>query len=179
MIAKEDRRSEMFNLLAWMGLLSTEERRIRKFREADDSLYEHLDLTYDDIERVGYLYPHFAVKPSYKGLTEIWIGDHYVNPDSVQWIETVNLLYGVLDDHYDEYLLDVRCFYNPSIVYRYHNIGEDQEYLHVVTIDTEDVRYASIENIEHAVYYISQDQFHIPEVEWVDSTHIRFSAKYT
>lgn len=180
MIAKEERRSEMFNLLAWMGLLSTEERRIRKFRDADDELYEHLDLTYDDIERVGYLYPHFAMKPSYKDLTEIWIGDHYVNPDSVQWIETVNLLYGVLDDHYDEYLLDVRCFYNPSIIYRYHNIGEeDQSYLHVITIDTEDVQYASIQNIEHAAYYISQDQLHIPKVEWVDSTHIRFSAEYT
>ena len=180
MVAKEIRKSELFNFLSWMGLLSTEERRIRKFRENDDELYEHLDLTYEDIERVGYLYPHFAVKPKYDGCMEIWVKDHYVNPSAITWVETINFLYGVLDGHYDEFENDVRCFCNPSIIYRYHNVGEeDTQHNHVVTIDVTELQYSNIPNIAHAAYYISQDQYFIPETEWVDDTHLKFTAPYT
>ena len=179
MIAKEVRKSELFNMLARLGLLSTEERRIRKFRENDSQLYHSLDLTYDDIERIGYLYPHFAISPRYAGMIEVWIKDHYVNPCATTWIETNSYLYGVVDDHYDESQNDVRCFYNPSILYRFNNIGEEGiEYTHTYTIDTTELKWSGTPNLEHAAYYISQDKYYVPQTEWIDETHLRFTAPY-
>ena len=116
-LKQESHNSAMFDTLAWMGLLSTEEKRIRLARDQDVDFFESLDLTNDDIERVGYFYPHVAMSPSYKDLTELWIQDHYLNPKRLQWIETVNYLYAVLDGNYDE-LIPVPCWHNPSIIYR-------------------------------------------------------------
>ena len=60
MIEYIERNSEMYNTLAWMGLLSTEDRRIRYSRENDTTAYEDLDLTYDDIERTSDAMNFFA-----------------------------------------------------------------------------------------------------------------------
>lgn len=179
LVLKEERRSELFNLLAWMGLLSTEERRIRLTRESDIELYEKLDLTYEDIERVGYLNPHVKMKPEYKGLTELWIEDKYLNPQALMWIETPNGLYAVVDEQYDE-LIPVRCFYNPNILYRYNVIAdnEDTEYSHVVIIDTSELKYSEVRHIDRAAYYISQNQICQPTVTWLDDHTVKFTAPY-
>lgn len=175
----EERHSELFNMLSRLGLLSTEEQRIRSFREHDDLLYEVVDLSYEDIERVGYLYPHFALKLSYQDMTELWIDDTYINPSAVNWIETNNLLYGILDQHYDEFTQVVRCFYNPGIIYRYHNIMETPgSYAHTLTIDVTEPAYRELRNLPHSAYYITNNEIKIPSFEWIDDTHLKFTAAY-
>lgn len=174
----ETRKSEMYTTLAWMGLLSTEERRIRYIRERSADSYEDLDLNYDDIERVGYYYPHVEIDPTRKGLVELWIGDHYLNPAKLTWIETTNILYAIVDDKYDE-LIPVKCHYNPSIIVRYSNVvSDDEEHAHTEVIDTSDQKYANIIHIEHAAFYISEDKVCIPETTWLDETHLQFRAPY-
>lgn len=176
---QETRKSDLFNIISWLGLLCTEERRIRQVREEGHNIYEPLDLTYDDVERVGYFNPHVAMPPKYKDHTELWFEDRYINPKSVQWVETINRLYAILDQQYDE-LVPVMCYYNPSILYRYSNIAdnEDTEYAHVYTVNTKELRFSGIHNIEHAAYYISQDQVCIPETTWLDDHTIQFRAPY-
>ena len=177
-LKQESHNSAMFDTLAWMGLLSTEEKRIRLARDQDVDFFESLDLTNDDIERVGYFYPHVAMPPSYKDLTELWIQDHYLNPKRLQWIETVNYLYAVLDGKYDD-LIPVQCWYNPSIIYRYSNVvDDDANYIHSPIFDVTELRFSKIKYIEHAAYYISEDKVRVPTVEWLDDTHIQFKAPY-
>lgn len=174
---KETRQSELYNILAWMGLLCTEEKRIRTVRE-NTTIYEDLDLNYDDIERVGYLYPHVAMNPKYKDKVELWIDDIYLNPKKLTWVETTQFLYAIMDHKYDE-LKPVKCYYNPAILDRYTNVVEDDaEYSHVVLIDTTDPKYASIDHIEHAAFYISENKVCIPTAEWLDDKTLRFKAPY-
>ena len=91
----EVRKSELFETLAWMGLLSTEEYRIREVRNAPFDRFIDLDLANDDIERVGYLYPHVSMKKEFKGITELWFEDTYLNPKELTWIETNHSLCAV------------------------------------------------------------------------------------
>ena len=175
----ETRNSELFNTLSWMGLLSTEEYRIREVRSAPFDRYIDLDLNLDDIERVGYLYPHVAMKPEYKGLTELWFEDTYLNPEELTWIETNHLLYAVTNQHFDV-LTPVKCFINPGIIYRYSKVADNDttEYIHVVDIDTTSPEYVAIDHIEHAAYYISQNKVCVPTAEWLDTKTLRFRAPY-
>lgn len=175
----ETRNSELFNTLSWMGLLSTEEYRIREVRNAPFDRYIDLDLNLDDIERVGYLYPHVAMKPEYKGLTELWFEDTYLNPEELTWIETNHLLYAVTNQHFDV-LTPVKCFINPGIIYRYSKVADNDttEYIHVVDIDTTSPEYVAIDHIEHAAYYISQNKVCVPTAEWLDTKTLRFRAPY-
>lgn len=174
----ETRKSEMYTTLAWMGLLSTEERRIRAIREHNADAYEKLDLNYDDIERVGYYYPHVEIDPKQKGMVELWIEDHYLNPERLTLIETINSLYIIVDNKYDE-LIPVHCFYNPSIIDRYSRVvDDDNEHVHTMVIDTTDQKYVNIPHIEHAAYYISEDKVCIPEATWLDNYRLQFKAPY-
>ena len=175
----EVRKSELFETLAWMGLLSTEEYRIREVRNAPFDRFIDLDLTNDDIERVGYLYPHVSMKKEFKGITELWFEDTYLNPKELTWIETNHSLCAVTNAHYDT-LVPVKCFINPGILYRYSKIAEDDttDYMHVYDIDTTSIEFAGIDHIEHAAYYISQNKVCIPQVEWLDHKTLRFKAPY-
>lgn len=175
----ETRKSELYNTLAWMGLLSTEEYRIREVRNSTFDRYFDLDLSNDDIERVGYLYPHFAIKKEYKGLTELWFGNTYLNPEELSWIETNHLLYAVTNQHYDT-SIPVKCFVNPNILIRYSKVVDNDttEYTHVVDIDTTEIQYVDIDHIEHAAYYISQNRVCVPTTEWMDEKTLRFKAPY-
>ena len=179
----EARRSEYFNMLAWMSLLGTEDGQIRATRSHDAELYEDLDLTYEDIERVGYLYPHFHCNPKYDGFTELWIEDHYINPKVVTWIKTTNVLYGVLDAPYKEQVennVNVKCFYNPSIIFRYSNVGTPGDlYSHDEIIDISDDKFTGITDITKSVYFISENKFHIPKVTLIEGTRYKISADYT
>lgn len=178
MIRHEQRNSELYETLAWMGLLSTEECRIRNIREHDTSMYIDLDLTHEDIERIGYLNPHVIMDPRYKGKTELWYNDTYLHPDRIMWIETVSGLYAVLDQQYDE-SVHVKCHYNPNILYRYSMIIDHNDLLtHTVTIDLSDLKYAEIDHIEHCAYYISENKICIPEVIRVDDNTLMFKAPY-
>ena len=179
MVLREERKSELFNTLAWMGLLSTEERRIRSIREQDAEFYKPLDLTYDDIERVGYYYPHVTMHPNYKGYCELWFEDTYINPQEITWIDTENAAYAVLNAKYDE-TIPVRCLYNPNIIYRYSQVAdnEDTEYAHTITIDIADIKYSEISNIERSAFYISQNKVRVPQIVHIDQNTIKFIAPY-
>lgn len=175
----EVRRSELFNTLAWMGLLSTEEYRIREVRNTPNKNYIPLDLEDNDIDRVGYFYPHVRMKPEYKDICELWFEDTYINPLRCEWIETNHGTYCVVDKKYDV-LKPVNCFVNPSILARYTNlsIDPDMELEHIMDIDTRDIRYSGIYNIEHCSYYITQNQVKVPTIEWLDANIIRLHAPY-
>lgn len=180
MISTEVRRSELYNTLAWMGLLSTEEYRIREVRSSTFDRYVDLDINYDDIERVGYFYPHVGMPLGYEGLTELWCDGVYFNPESLEWIKTTNQLYAVLNKKVDD-KKPLHAFVNPGIIHRYSKIVEDDgDYIHTVSIDTTELRYSEIDHIEHCAYYISENQYHIPDHEWMDEDHtiLRFSAPY-
>ena len=74
--------SELYNTFAAMGILCTEDKRIRETREeVGKTTVETVRLTYDDIDRIGYYYPHFMLKRQDKNKLEIWIGDEFINPD--------------------------------------------------------------------------------------------------
>ena len=178
MVLQKEERSEFYGVLAWMGLLSTEEYRIRTARLKDaDDIYEQLDLSWRDIDRVGYLYPHIAINPKYEGNTELWIGDRYLNPAMLTWIMGTYTLYAVLDQVYDE-TIPVMCYHNPGIVYRYTNLAENDDILtHTVTIDVAEAPYREVRNIEHCAYYISGDQYHVPIVTR-NGNLVTFHASY-
>ena len=175
----EVRRSELYNTLSWMGLLSTEEYRIREVRNSPSKYYIDLDLENTDIERVGYLYPHVRMKTEYKNICELWFEDQYLNPKKCTWIDTNNGTYCITDKLYDVNK-PVKCIINPSIVLRYTNISDDpeKELEHVVDIDTSDLIYSEIINIEHCAYYISQNKVCVPTTEWLDEKLLRFHAPY-
>ena len=175
----EVRRSELYNTLSWMGLFSTEEYRIREVRNSPSKYYVDLDLENTDIERVGYLYPHVKLKSEYKDVCELWYGDKYINPKRCTWIDTNNGTYCITDKAYDDQK-PVTCFINPSIITRYTNISDnpEQDLEHVVDIDTSDLIYSNIINIEHCAYYISQNKVRVPTIEWLDAKILRFHAPY-
>lgn len=175
----EVRRSELYNTLSWMGLLSTEEYRIREVRNSPSKYYIDLDLENTDIERVGYLYPHVKLKSEYKDVCELWYEDKYINPKRCTWIDTNNGTYCITDKAYDDQK-PVTCFINPSIIIRYTNISDnpEQDLEHVVDIDTSDLIYSNIINIEHCAYYISQNKVRVPTIEWLDAKILRFHAPY-
>ena len=179
----ETRKSEYYDMLAWMGLLGTEDGQIRESRSRDGELYEDFEFSYDDIERVGYLHPHFYCKPKYKGYMELWIEDHYINPEVITWIETTNVLYGVLDQPYKNEIernVIIKCFYNPNIVFRYSYSGEKGSlYSHTEIIDLSDDKYVGIEDITKSVYFISDDKFHIPTITLIEGTKYKIYAEYT
>lgn len=178
MILQKEERSEFYGILAWMGLLSTEDCRIRTARLQDaNDVYERLDLSWKDIDRVGYLYPHIVLNPKYEGKTELWIEDRYLNPKMLEWVMGSFTLYAILDKAYDE-LTPVMCYHNPSIVYRYTNLDtSDTELTHTIEIDTTEVPYREIRNIEHCAYYISEDQYHVPNVVRTGNI-VTFTAQY-
>lgn len=175
----EKRNSELFRILSWMGLLATEDASIRHVRTNDGSLFETLDLTYSDINRVGYLNPHVTMPLSYKDKTELWLGDQYLNPRKLDWVETSEYLHAILDSKYDE-SVDVKCYYNPNIIYRYSNVApnETEEYVHVITIDITDIRYSEIRHIERSAFYISQNKICVPTAKFIDDQTIEFRAPY-
>lgn len=173
-------RSDLYNFLANMGALSTEDTRIKQVRNSKD-WYETLPLSYDDIQRVGYYYPHFVMNPKYKDKVELWYGDEYVNPSTIEWIETIDALYGVFKKKVD-ISIPVRMFYNSNIAYRYSNVVEDPDdnnmRYHTFTIDTSDIIYSKIDDFEKAVFYISESKFYQPEFEWIDDKRVQIRARY-
>lgn len=180
MISTEVRKSELYDTLAWMGLLSTEEYRIREVRSSSFDRYVDLDVNYDDIDRVGYFHPHVSMPLSYEGVTELWYEGTYLNPESLEWIKTANQLHAVLDHKVDD-TKPVHAFVNPGIIHRYSKVvDDDAEYTHTVSIDTTEIMYAEIDHIEYCAYYISENAYHVPEHEWMDDEHtiLRFSAPY-
>jgi len=177
-VLRKEGRSEFYGTLAWMGLLSTEEYRIRttRMRDADD-VYVRLDLTRKDIDRIGYLYPHVEIDPRYDSKFELWIEDRYLNPKMLEWITGTYRDYAILDQDYDE-TIPVMCYHNPNIVYRFNALSDSDETLtHTVMLDLTEAPYCNIQNIEHCAYYISENKYHIPDAVRNGNT-VTFTAPY-
>ncbi len=101
-----------------LGMLSTEDHRIRKFREkAKTTIVNELALSSSDILGVSYAYRHFIMSKDDKNFAEIWIGDNYLNPENIIWVEHNENVYGVLNDEYPDYD-SVSCYINRSILKR-------------------------------------------------------------
>lgn len=171
-------RSGLYQILSQMGLLSTEDYRIRAERAKCTNMFTPIDLQSSDIERVGYLHPHIELPTLWKDKTELWYGDKYLNPKDITWINANHAIYVVLNQDYDDQL-PVMAYYNPAIIFRYSNIQPDlNPHSYVILIDTTAVEYAGIENIESAAFYISENVVCIPKVEWIDETTLRITATY-
>lgn len=178
MVLSENRKSELYNTLAQMGLLCTENARIQQVRQLEDELYTDLGLSFSDIERIGYYNPHFDLPITYRGKEELWYGDTYINPEQVTWVETDFYAYGVMPEKVDTEI-PVHCFYNPCIVHRYSKVfNDDNDHYYVVLIDVNQIQYQNVRDIERAAYYISENKVQIPETEWVDEHTIKFRVVY-
>ena len=129
--------SELYNTFAAMGILCTEDKRIRETREeVGKTTVETVRLTYDDIDRIGYYYPHFMLKRQDKDKLEIWIGDEFINPAEVTWIENEYHLFGILPRDYDIETTVVTIIHNENVFKRYSNIMDDSgEYTHIEKVD--------------------------------------------
>ena len=180
---QEVRKSEYYNILAWMGLLGTEDSQIRESRSHDTELYEDFEFSYEDIGRISYAHPHFHCNPKYKGFMELWIEDHYVNPEVITWVETTNVLFGVLDAPYKDEIerhVNIKCYYNPNIVFRYSFSGDQGTlYNHTEIINLSDQRFAGIEDITKCIYFISENKFYIPTITRLDENRYKIYAEYT
>ena len=177
-MVQEERKSDLFNYIAWMGMLATEDCRIRNIRSHNQDLFTSLDLSYDDVERVGYFYPHVAMPLNYKDKAELWVEDHYLNPKAMTWVETDTWAYCIIDRQYDE-VTPVKCYYNPGILYRYSNVVEDDNnYAHVKVVHTNKLKYNMLKNAYCPAYYITDDQIKIPEMTWLDENTLQFRAPY-
>lgn len=173
--------SELFNTLAEMGILCTEEHRIRVARETfDDAKITECALSYDDIERVGYFYPHFRIEQVNKDKLEIWVGDEYLNPNEIQWIDTEYYLYGVLPRAYDIETTKVTVIYNDWIVKRYSVIAENEgTYSHNVRIDLSMQPYASLDHPDKCAYGIADGKIIIPEIVRLTENIWEYRFPYT
>jgi len=173
--------TELYNTLNEMGILCTEERRIRENREyIGQKSIEQCSLSYRDIERVGYFYPHFMIDRQPIEDLEIWIDDEYINPNTITWIESEVHLYGIMPKHYDIENTVVTLIRNENIFQRYTKIADvEGDYIHVQRIDITRQPFASMDNPGKCVYYISNGKICIPEVKQIDATHWEFHCSYT
>lgn len=181
LVSNVSRNSELYNTLAEMGLLCTEDYRIRTAHEVvADSRSKLCDLSYKDVERVGYLYPHFMCDIGDKGKFEVWIGDEYINPAEIQWIEGLVHLYGILPRHYDEKTQKARLVYLNDIAKRYSNVEDVVgEYTHTERINLLDYPYRTMANPEKSVYCIVDGVITTPEVTRIGDQIIEFKCDYT
>lgn len=185
LITSQTKTSMLYDTLSSMGMLCSEERYIRKVREEteQDTFFGKQTMSYADLAGISYLYPHIRVKLEYKGYLEIWVDDQYQHPDKIQWIDAEPYSYCVLTGEYDPETQVCRMLYNPGIIYRYTIFNEAEPYApvmtHSVTIDIREPKYRSLEYPDRAAYYISQNKIYVPEVEWIDDYHIKFTATYT
>ena len=183
LITSETSTSVLYDTLNHMGMLSSEERHIRIVREEseNDSFFTDAPLSILDINRVGYLNPHFVTKPEYKGKLEVWVNNEYQHPDLMQWITNDFYLYGVLLKNYDPNTTTAKVIYNPGIIFRYSktNTTKSDTRKYTFTMDLTKDPYSKLDNPDRAVYYIDGDTIKTPTVTWLSETKIQFDAPYS
>lgn len=172
--------SELYNTFAAMGILCTEDKRIRETREeVGKTTVETVRLTYGDIDRIGYYYPHFMLKRQDKGKLEIWIGDEFINPAEVTWIENEYHLFGILPRDYDIETTVVTIIHNENVFKRYSNImDESGEYTHIEKVDLRLFPFKAMDNPNMCAYYIADGKICIPEIHKMDEVHWEFHCVY-
>ena len=175
--ATPDERKRLFGFLAQMGLLASPQGAIDYYRK-HYPLYVRTDLSDDDINGISYLGAHFSCHPRQKDFMEIWIGNYYVHPDTIEWVDINPLMsYGILDRRYPG---DTECkiFYNPDTVFRHHKIEEDDSHkMYVTRIDISQPPYNSF-NLNEAVFYISQNKVYIAGVFHISDSIYEIRAPY-
>lgn len=171
--------SELYETLAEMGILCTEDKRIRDVRLATiDDVVEELPLYDTDINRIGYFNSHFMTNLGNRGEFEVWVGDDYINPKEIEWVEDVYHLYGILPRRYPE-TTTVKLIHNTHIAKRYSNVVDDDElHEHTMRISLAVEPFASLDHPERSVYYISENKVMIPQVVYLSDTVIEFRCPY-
>lgn len=182
LISSEHRNSVLYDTIKEMGLLCSEEKHIRMVREesTSDTFFTEMPLSTSDVDRVGYLYPHFTTKLEYQGNLEVWVGDTYEHPMKTTWVESGSELIGVLSRVYDIETQVANVFYHPGILLRYSNLSEtDTVKTYRTIIDIRNEPYNRLDHPDRSAYYISENMIKVPSVEWLDDYTIRFTAEYT
>lgn len=180
LVSSEMRNSELYNTLSEMGLLCTEDYRIRKAHdELTEARFKICDLSYKDVERIGYLYPHFMTDIEDKGKFEVWVGDEYINPAEITWIEGLVHLYGILPRHYDVETQKATLILSEGIMRRYSYVAEvEGEYVHKERICTTDYPFKDMASPEKCAYYIADGEIRTPYVVRIDDTTIELQCSY-
>lgn len=173
--------TELYNTLSEMGLLCTEDYRIREAHESiADARSRVCDLSYKDVERVGYLYPHFMADIGDKGKFEVWIDDEYINPAEIQWIEGLVHIYGILPRHYDVTTKKARLIYLQDVVQRFSHVEEESgEYVHVERINPKAYPYCTMAKPEKCAYYIADGKIRTPEATRINDQILELRCPYT
>lgn len=173
--------TELYNIFSEMGILCTENRRIREVRDQVGTRSVSIaKLSYDDIERVGYFYPHFMLDRQDKDKLELWVGNEYINPAEVTWIETEVHLYGIMPRTYDVEKDVVTVIKNDHIFQRYSSVAEvEGDYNHIQSVDISKPPFNTLDHPDKCAFYIADGRIGIPEVHMLDSTHWEFWCPYT
>lgn len=180
MLTHEERNSEFYNTLSEMGLLSTEDCRIQSTRDTiGQNTIKICPISYKDVERIGYFNPHFFTDIEDKGKFEIWIGDEYINPNEITWIEGHVHLYGILPKQYDEETTVVKLVFVNDIVKRYSFVAESEgDYTHVERVSLRVSPYKDMEHPERCAYYIADGKICSPEVIRISEDLLEFRCNY-
>lgn len=180
MIERTEVKSELYNTLAELGALCTENHKFQEARQAfREQFVRYYSISYDDIEHVGYLNPHFRLDIGETGVFEVWIGDEYINHSEIQWIQTRVHLYGILPRQYDPETTTVRIIHNKYAFDQYSHVEEfEGEYEHVYQANLTDHPFCDMEHPEKAVYYISDGKIYFPTVKQLSEQVIEFRCPY-
>lgn len=183
MIEYMETKSELYNTLAELGALCTED---QFFQEARSSLNEqfvkYYPISYDDIydgeDRIGYFNPHFRLDIGETGIFEVWVNGEYINHDEITWVQGPIHLYGVLPRQYDIETTVVKVVTNHFALDRYTKIRDSEgDYIHIYSIDTTEVPYCDMDHPDMAVYYIADGKLSLPQVTRRGTT-LTFTCKY-
>lgn len=175
-----ERRSELYNTLAALGALCTEDHRFQHARESfNEQFVKDYPVSYDDIERVGYFYPHIRLDIGVRGIFELWINGEYINNDRIQWITGTLHMFAVLPEQYPLGTM-VRVIHNPFAVKRYSRIEPvEGEYEHVYIANLDEPPFCNMEHPDKAVYYLASGKICLPKVTRLSERTIEFRCPYT
>lgn len=182
LISNTESKSELYLTLAELGVTCTEAYRFREARQSfNDQFVREYKLSYDDIERVGYLYPHFRLDIGVRdGIFEVWVNGEYINHNEITWIKGSVHIYGVLPRDYDISTAVCRIIYNKYALEQYSNIEDEEgQYEHVYIANLRDHPFCDMEHPEKAVYYIANGQICLPNVVRTNEYLIEFHCPYT
>ena len=182
LIANTESKSELYATLEELGAICTESRRFQEARASfNEQFVREYPLSYEDIERVGYLNPHFRLDIGVRdGIFEVWVNGEYINHNEIEWIQGRVHLYGVLPRQYDPATSTCRVVYNKYAFDQYSHIEDEEgEYEHVYTANLGDFPFNAMDHPERAVYYIASGRVCIPTVTRLDDNVIEFRCPYT
>lgn len=177
LITASEYKSSLYDTLNDMGLLCTEEYRIRHYRENPDNNWYRTSLLENyDINGIGYSGVHFRVPKTFGKAVEVAINGKYINTYDLTWEEDSIYYYGIIPASYGYTVgMLAKIHYNPFIIYQNGFVNADTSDF-TVDIDFSSEPYVNVSSPEYAAYYINNGSLKIPSITWLSTTVARFSV---